>query len=102
MAKNRRGMLIKNTNDRAVDIEMKTRTIRLNPGEEKFITADEVRDEQLRSRLQVRAVSIVRPSTEAEEDVLMQEIEALSVEEEDVEGEEGEETAEQSSDNMPS
>ena len=101
MAKNRRGMLIKNTNDRAVDIEMKTRTIRLNPGEEKFITAEEVRDEQLRARLQVRAVSIVRPSTEEEEDVLMQEIEALAMEEGEESEEEGEE-AEQSSDRMPS
>jgi hypothetical protein len=68
-------MLIKNTNDRPVDIVMKTRPIRLNPGEEKFITADEVRDNALREKLQVRAVSIVRPSTQAEEDTLMQEIE---------------------------
>lgn len=80
MAKNRRGMLIKNTNDRAVNIEMKTRDIQLNPGEEKFITAEEVRDEQLRAKLQVRAVSIVRPSTEAEEVELMKEIESLTFE----------------------
>ena len=75
MAKQRRGMLIKNTNTRPVDIEMKTRPLRLNPGQERFITADEVRDAALREKLQVRAVSIVRPSTEAEEDLLMKEIE---------------------------
>lgn len=76
VAKQRRGMLIKNTNTRAVDIEMKTRPLRLNPGEEKLITADEVRDAALREKLQVRAISIVRPSTEMEEDELMQLIEA--------------------------
>ena len=75
MAKQRRGMLIKNTNTRPVDIEMKTRPLRLNPGQEKLITADEVRDAALREKLQVRAISIVRPSTEVEEDELMKEIE---------------------------
>ena len=97
MAKNRRGMLIKNTNDRAVHIEMKTRDIRLNPGEEKFITAEEVRDEQLRAKLQIRAVSIVRPSTEEEEAELMKELEALAFQK----GESGEE-AEESPDNVVS
>ena len=77
-------MLIKNTNDRAVNIEMKTRDISLNPGEEKFITAEEVRDDQLRAKLQVRAVSIVRPSTEAEEVELMKEIDALTSQQDEV------------------
>ena len=99
MAKNRRGMLIKNTNDRAVNIEMKTRDIRLNPGEEKFITAEEVRDEQLRAKLQVRAVSIVRPSTEVEEAELMKEIESIAYQQS--ESSEEEHTSD-SSDNMPS
>ena len=99
MAKNRRGMLIKNTNDRAVNIEMKTREIRLNPGEEKFITAEEVRDEQLRAKLQVRAISIVRPSTEAEEVELMNEIEALAFEESEPSEEEN---ASDSADTLPS
>ena len=75
VAKQRRGMLIKNTNTRPVDIEMKTRPLRLNPGQERFITAEEVRDTALREKLQVRAISIVRPSTEEEEVVLLQEIE---------------------------
>lgn len=67
MGKTRRGMIIKNTNDRPVDIEMARRTITVNPGEEKMITAEEVRDPMLRQKLQIRAISIVRPATEDEE-----------------------------------
>jgi len=72
-------MLIKNTNTRPVKIEMKTRPLRLNPGEEKLITAEEVRDSALREKLQVRAISIVRPSTESEEEELMKEIQEENV-----------------------
>ncbi|MEX0746811.1 MAG: hypothetical protein WD275_02345 [Rhodothermales bacterium] len=75
MAKKRRGMIIKNTNDRSVDIEMATRRIVVPPGEERMITADEVRDPMLRQKLQVRAVSIVRPATEEEEVDLRQSME---------------------------
>lgn len=60
-------MIIKNTNDRPVEIEMATRTIVVHPGEEKMITPEEVRDPTLRQKLQVRAISIVRPATEDEE-----------------------------------
>ncbi len=67
----RKGMLIKNTNVRPVVIKMKTRAIRLEPGEEKLITADEVRDAKLREFLQVRAISIVRPAKEGEEEALL-------------------------------
>ena len=74
-------MLIKNTNLRPVDIEMKTRPLRLNPGEEKFITPDEVRDEAVREKLQIRAVSIVRPSTKEEEDELILQLEETNVDE---------------------
>ena len=95
MAKQRRGMLIKNTNDRPVDIFMKTRPIRLNPGEEKFITADEVRDNAVREKLQIRAVSIVRPSTEAEEDDLMEQIEHEALLRAAAEAEQAEEEAEE-------
>ncbi len=63
----RRGMIIKNTNTKSVDIKMKTRTIVVKPGQELLLTADEVKDPQLREHLQVRAVSIVRPATEEEE-----------------------------------
>ena len=91
-------MLIKNTNDRAVNIEMKNREIRLNPGEEKFITAEEVRDDQLRAKLQVRAISIVRPSTEEEEVELRKEIDALAFPQGDSSEEEN---ASDSADTMP-
>lgn len=67
MGKTRRGMIIKNTNDRPVDIEMARRTITVHPGEETMITAEEVRDPMLRQKLQIRAISIVRPATEDEE-----------------------------------
>jgi hypothetical protein len=67
MAKKRRGMIIKNTDDRSVDISMATRDITVGPGQEVMITADEVRDSALRQSLQVRAISIVRPVTEDEE-----------------------------------
>lgn len=60
-------MIIKNTSTKPVDIEMKSRKIVVNPGQELLLTADEVRDPVLRERLQVRAVSIVRPASEEEE-----------------------------------
>lgn len=75
MAKTRRGMIVKNTNDRPVEIEMATRRIVVRPGEEKMITAEEVRDPALRQSLQVRAISIVRPATEEEENELRQMLE---------------------------
>lgn len=64
--RDRRGMLIKNTDDDPVQISMATRIMHLGPGEEKFITAEEVRDPILRESLQLRSVSIVRPATEEE------------------------------------
>jgi len=70
MSKQRRGMLIKNTNDRSVEIPMSTRNLVLEPGAEKLITSDEVRDPVLREKLQVRGIAIVRPSTEEEEEAL--------------------------------
>ncbi len=82
VSKQRRGMVIKNTNTRPVDIAMKTRPLRLNPGEEKPITAEEVRDSDLREKLQVRAISIVRPTTIEEEEALVRELEAEQEEEE--------------------
>lgn len=60
-------MLIKNTNTNLVVIEMTTRTITLAPGDEELVTAEEVLDETLRDYLQVRGVSIVRPTSDEEE-----------------------------------
>ena len=70
-SRQRRGMLIKNTNATAVTVEMSTRTITLHPGDEALVTPEEVQDSALRDHLQVRGVSIVRPSTEAEEEELL-------------------------------
>lgn len=70
----RKGMLIKNTNPRKVQIRMATRSITLSPGEERFVTAEEVLDDTLRSYLQIRGVSIVRPASEEEEAQLKQEL----------------------------
>lgn len=67
-------MWIKNTHARPVVIEMKTRTLQLGSGEEKLLTAEEVLDSTLRAHLQVRAISIVRPSTDDEEEALQKEL----------------------------
>lgn len=65
-------MWIKNSHTKPVDIEMATRTVQLVPGEKLLLSAEEVRDTTLRANLQVRAVSIVRPSTDEEEEALAQ------------------------------
>jgi len=75
-SRQRRGMLIKNTNTGPVTIVMQTRTIVLAPGDETLVTAEEVQDSGLRDHLQVRGVSIVRPSTEMEDSELRQTLEA--------------------------
>jgi hypothetical protein len=59
-------MLIKNTGEEPVRISMATRIMHIGPGEEQFITAEEVRDPVLRESLQLRTISIVRPATEKE------------------------------------
>jgi hypothetical protein len=66
----RRGMLIKNTGNDTVRVAMATRMLRLDPGEEKFITPEEVRDPIMRESLQERAIAIVRPATAAEDEAL--------------------------------
>jgi len=65
-------MLIKNSGTRSVRIAMASRTMDLQPGEEKFITPEEVLDPKLREALQIREISIVRPAT-TEEDVTLRE-----------------------------
>jgi len=70
----RRGMIIKNANARPVDIGMTSRNITLLPGEETMITAEEVRDPEVRKNLQVRAISIVRPVTTEEEKAFQKEL----------------------------
>lgn len=63
-------MWIKNSHTKPVEIEMANRTVQLDPGEKLLLSAEEVRDTTLRANLQVRAVSIVRPSTDEEEEAL--------------------------------
>ena len=64
-------MVIKNTGSLPVEIRMATRVILLRPGEMRQVTAEEVLDSKLRELLQVRAVSIVRPTTDEEEAALL-------------------------------
>lgn len=73
-ARKRKGMLIKNTNPRPVTIDMSSRSITLNPGDEELVTAEEVLDEALRDYLQVRGVSIVRPALDEEEEELKRQL----------------------------
>lgn len=71
MARNRRGMLLKNTSEEFLTLKLATRSISFEPGEEYMITADEVKDNNMREYLQLRTVVIVRPTTLEEEDELI-------------------------------
>lgn len=75
MGRKRKGMIIKNTDVRPVEIHMSTRSLLIRPGEEYAVTAEEVKDPSLRESLQVRAVSIVRPTTAEEEDAVRRQLE---------------------------
>lgn len=66
----RRGMVIKNNGPEEVTVSLASRDLRLEPGEEKLIAPEEVRDPILRRALQERSIAIVRPATEAEEEAL--------------------------------
>ena len=70
----RRGMLIKNTGTEAARVAMASRIVRLGPGEEKFITPEEVRDPMLREALQQRSIAIVRPATPQEDEALQEQL----------------------------
>ena len=62
----RRGMIIKNVSEGSLDLRLDTRTVALAPGEERPVTAIEVRDGTLREALQLRHIAIVRPTTTEE------------------------------------
>lgn len=74
--RDRRGMWIKNTGNDDAQVDMSSRAIRLEPGEEKLLTPEEVRDQTLRRALQERSISIVRPATEEEDDALQERLDA--------------------------
>jgi hypothetical protein len=62
----RRGMLIKNVSEEALEIRLDERTLAMEPGEEVVVAATEVRQPAMRANLQVRTIAIVRPSTDEE------------------------------------
>lgn len=68
-------MLITNNGTETVRVSMSSRLLRLDPGEEEFITPDEVRDPMLREALQERSIAIVRPATPAEDEALRERLE---------------------------
>ncbi len=68
--RDRRGMLITNNGTDPVQVSMSSRQLHLDPGEETFITPDEVRDPTLREALQERSIAIVRPATPDEDEEL--------------------------------
>ena len=82
MSRKRKGMVVKNTEERTLEVNLATRSLVLHPGEEYLITADEVKDPVLREKLQVRAISIVRPMTDDEEDAVQRLLEEQEQEEE--------------------
>lgn len=67
----RRGMIIKNVSEKPVKIRLTERILDFSPGDEKLVTAEEVRDPVLRQNLQVRSVAIVRPASEKEEEAFL-------------------------------
>ena len=72
----RRGMLIKNVSEGPVDLRLDDRTLHLDPGDERVVSATEVRQPVLRESLQLRTIAVVRPSTDAEAAELADEMDA--------------------------
>ena len=65
-------MLITNNGSEEVRVSLASRMLRIGPGEEAFITPEEVRDPALRAALQERSIAIVRPATQDEDDALQE------------------------------
>jgi len=70
----RRGMIIKNVSESPLDLRLDSRAIHLEPGDERPVTAPEVKDGVLRQALQVRSIAIVRPTTNEESAALVDEL----------------------------
>ena len=70
----RRGMLVKNVAEQSLSIRLKTRVLALEPGDERLVTPEEVRDAELREHLQVRSIAVVRPATDEEGEALAREL----------------------------
>ncbi len=74
MARQRKGMIIKNTDTEAMSVELETRILHLPPGGSRPVTSAEVMDPTLRDLLQTRQLAIVRPITQAEEFAIRREL----------------------------
>ena len=72
----RRGMLIKNVSEGPVDLRLDDRTLHLDPGDERVVSAVEVRQPVLRESLQLRTIAVVRPSTDDEAAALANDLNA--------------------------
>ena len=72
----RRGMLIKNVSEGPVDLRLDERTLHLEPGDERVVSATEVRQPVLRESLQLRTIAVVRPSTDEEATELLNDSDA--------------------------
>ena len=70
----RRGMIIKNVSNQTLDLRLDTRTVSLAAGDERPVTAPEVKDPILRNALQMRTIAIVRPTTPEESEALDREL----------------------------
>lgn len=66
-------MLIKNVSEDPVDLRLDDRTLHLDPGDERVVSAEEVRQPVLRQSLQLRTIAVVRPSTDDEATALSDE-----------------------------
>lgn len=66
IARHRKGMIIKNTNKKAISVKLEGRKIEIPAGGTVSVTSQEVMDNALRDLLQVRELAIVRPLTEQE------------------------------------
>lgn len=66
----RRGMLIKNVSEAPLKIRMVHRVLLMDAGDERLVSAVEVRDKTLREHLQMRTIAVVRPSTDEEAEAL--------------------------------
>lgn len=67
-------MIIKNVSEDALDLRLDTRTVHLEPGDERPVSPVEVKDGALRTALQLRSIAIVRPTTPEESEALAAEL----------------------------
>ncbi len=74
IVRQRKGMIIKNTNKQAISVKLRGREIQIPPGETAPVSSEEVMENTLRDLLQVRDLAIVRPLTEQEEEEIQKKI----------------------------